>query len=75
MSIRWAKVDSDRIRSDCWCYWVTRAPSDRWSGGYVYTAAWRPQEPKALGEHLGCHDSGAAAKQACEEHQARRVAA
>lgn len=75
MSIRWAKVDSDRIRSDCWCYWVTRAPSSLWASGMVYTAAWRPQDAKQQGEHLGCHDSGAAAKQACEEHATRRVAA
>lgn len=72
MSIRWVKVDADRIRSDCWCYWVTRAPMAR---GMVYTAAWRPQDAKAMGVHLGCHDSGAAAKQACEEHASTRAAA
>lgn len=75
MSIIWRKVDGDRIRSDCGCYWVVRDPSSRWASGYVYTAAWRPQDAKAMGDHLGCHDSGAAAKAACEEHATRRAAA
>lgn len=75
MTIAWRKVDADRIRSACWCYWVTRAPSDRWASGWVYTAAWRSQDGKSIGEHLGCHDSGAAAKQACEEHATRSAEA
>jgi hypothetical protein len=70
--IAWRKVDNDRIRSDDSTYWVTRAPV---MGRMVYTAAWRPQDVKQMGKHLGCHDSGTAAKQACEEHAQQRVAA
>ena len=65
--LTWRRDDADRIRSEDATYWVTRAPVP--GRGMVYTAAYRPQDLKRDGVHLGCHDSGAAAKQACERHR------
>lgn len=64
--IAWRRHDEHCIRSADACYWISRAPV---MGRMVYTAAWRPQDLKRDGVHLGCHDSGAAAKQACERHR------
>lgn len=64
--IPWRRHDDDCIRSEDSTYWISRA---RVGGAMVYTAAYRPQDLKRDGVHLGCHDSGAAAKQACERHR------
>jgi hypothetical protein len=72
--ITWRRHDDDCIRSEDACYWISRAPV---MGRMVYTAAWRPQDLKRDGVHLGCHDSGTAAKEACARHaegSARAVA-
>lgn len=71
----WRRHDDDCIRSEDSTYWVSRARSDRWPGGYVYTAAWRPQDAKRDGEHLGCYGSADEAKSACEAHRDGRGAA
>jgi len=66
--ITWRKHDEHCIRSEDACYWISRA--DVPGRGMVYTAAWRPQDAKRDGVHLGCHASGDAAKAACERHAA-----
>lgn len=73
-AITWRRHDEHCIRSADAAYWISRAPID---GRYVYTAAWRPQDGRHDGVHLGCHDSGTAAKEACARHaegSARAVA-
>lgn len=70
--IRWRKVDDDRIRSDCWCYWVVR---DRVMGVEVFTAMYRPQDVRLDGQRLGEYRSGADAKAACNAHAQPMAAA
>ncbi len=63
--IPWRRHDDDCIRSEDAAYWISRAPvMDR----MVYTAAYRPQNDRADGLHLGCHMDPAEAKAACERH-------
>ncbi len=63
--ITWRKVDDDRIRSTCWCYWVLR---DRVMGAEIFTALYRPQDVRQNGARLGEYRSGAEAKAACSDH-------
>ena len=65
--IAWRRHDEHCIRSEDACYWISRAPID---GRYVYTAAWRPQDDRADGLHLGCHPDADRAKAACCAHAA-----
>ena len=69
----WRRHDDDCIRSEDSTYWISRAPVP--SRGLVYTAAYRPQDLKRDGVHLGCHASGDAAKAACAAHAAGQLEA
>lgn len=64
--ISWRRHDDDCIRSEDACYWISRAPV---MGRMVYTAAYRPQDVRLDGVHLGCHMDPAEAKAACERHR------
>lgn len=64
--ITWRRHDEHCIRSEDSTYWISRAPVP--GRGMVYTAAWRPQDAKLDGVHLGCHLDPAEAKAACQTH-------
>ncbi len=66
-AISWRRHTDDTIRSVDSTYWISRAPVP--NRGMVYTAAFRPQDTKRDGVHLGCHLDAAAAKAACEQHK------
>ena len=65
--ITWRRHDEHCIRSEDSAYWISRAPV---MGRTVYTAAYRPQDDRRDGVHLGCHLEAAEAKAACERHAA-----
>lgn len=70
--ITWRRHDEHCIRSADACYWISRAPV---MGRMVYTAAWRPQNDRADGLHLGCHPDADRAKAACAAHAAGQLEA
>lgn len=71
-AITWRRHDEHCIRSEDACYWISRAPV---MGRMVYTAAWRPQNDRADGLHLGCHPDADRAKAACAAHAAGQLEA
>ena len=70
--IVWRRHDEHCIRSEDSTYWISRAPV---MGRMVYTAAWRPQNDRADGLHLGCHPDADRAKAACAAHAAGQLEA